>query len=230
MWIWLGVTLAAVFGMFAPSIFGMDGMDGGFALAFICLIVAITGIIVVFMYRGRAAALDKMLQNQDVLAHWQYSPEEWRRYTEQSYEMEKKDKWGLFLLVMVVAVVVLGVFWIAVEDSGPVVIGVFLGLAVILSLTIFLTTNFNHWQNRKYHGEVYISRDGVYLNRQLHLWRGWGAELEGTNYDPKERLLEFTYSVPNRGGRSSHTIYVLVPQGHDSEVKPLLATLADGGR
>jgi hypothetical protein len=227
MWIWLGVTLAAAFGIFAPSIFGMDGMDGGFALSFVCLLVAITGVVVVFMYRSRAAALDKMLQQQDVLAHWQYSPQEWQRYTEKAFELEKKGKWALFGMVMVIAVVVLVIFWIAVPDSGWVAIGVFVGLAVILSLTIFLTTNYTRWQNTKHHGEVYIARDGAYINRQLHLWRGWGADLEKVSYDSRERIITITYSIPSRQGRDTHSIYILVPQGRDGEVKPLISALGE---
>jgi len=168
-----------------------------------------------------------MFKGKEILAHWTYTPEEWRHFTEESYELDRKAKWGLFLFVMAIAVVVLFIFWLINRDSGAVVIGVFVGLAVILSLTVFLTTTYDHWQNRKYHGETYISRDGVFLNRQLHLWRGWGAELEKACYDSEARLIEITYSIPSRQGRDSHTVYVPVPAGRESEVQPILSAMAE---
>ncbi len=227
MWVWVAITLLAFFGIFAPSIFGMDGFNGGFALSFICIIIALTGVFVVLMYRGRAATLDSIIQGKDVLAHWKYSAEEWRRYTEKAYEIEKKEKWGLFLFVMAIAIIVLIGFWLFNRDSGVVVIAVFVGLAAILSVTILLTTSYTHWQNKKYHGEVYIGRDGVFLNRQLHLWRGWGAELEKAGYDEKERLISITYSIPSRQGRDTHSVHVPVPKGRENEVKAILAALAE---
>lgn len=227
MWIWVAVTLLATLGIFAPHIFGMDGMNGGFAISFACIIVAITGIFVVFMFRGRAAAIDKMLTGSDLLVHWKYKPEEWLQYTEQAHKLDTKEKWSLFLLVMVIAVIVLGLFWLAIPDSGMVVVGVFFGLAIILSITIFITTTYTYWQNRQHQGEVYISRSGAFINHQLHLWQGWGAELDRARYDPGERLIEITYSIPSRQGRDSHTICIPVPAGKDSEVNPVLSALAE---
>ncbi len=226
--IWIAVTLLSVFGIFAPSIFGLDGMDGGFAISFACLLLAITAFIVIFMYRGRARAVDKMLEGSNILVRWKYSEGEWAEYTENSYQAEKSGKWGLYLFVMAIAAVVCFFFWIFVEDSGLIMVGVMGGLAVILALTILITTNYDRWQNRRHLGEAIISRDGVYINRLLHLWRGWGARLDGAEYNRRERMLEFTYSAPSRTGRNYATARVPVPTGAEARAEEILASFTGG--
>jgi drug/metabolite transporter superfamily protein YnfA len=200
----------------------MDGMGGGYAISFACLIIGITAFIVIFMYRGRARAVDRMLSGENVLAHWKYAEHEWEEYTEKAYQAETSGKWGLYIFVMVIAAVVCFFFWIFVEDSGTIMLGVMGGLALILAATILITTNYDRWQNRRYHGEVIISRDGVYVNRLLHLWRGWGTTLDRTEYNRQDRMLEFTYSAPSRTGRNYATARVPVPIGLENKAEELL--------
>jgi hypothetical protein len=173
--IWIVLTLGFIFGIFAPSIFGMDGMNGGFAISTFCLFLSITGVVVIAMYIGRAKHADRIINGEDVLAHWKYTPGEWQDYSEKDYAMEKEGKWSLYKLVMVITLVVVFGFWLFHRDSAGLMIGIFFGLGVILAVTILLTTNYDHWQNKKYQGEVYIARDGAYVGRKLHLWKGWGA-------------------------------------------------------
>jgi hypothetical protein len=222
--IWIAITLLSVFGIFAPSIFGLDGNDGGFAISFVCLWVAITAFIVIFMYRGRAKAVDKMLEGSNVLAHWKYTEREWSEYTEKCYQAEQSGKWGLYLFVMAIAAVVCFFFWIFVEDSGLIMLGVMGGLAAILALTILITTNYDRWQNRRHLGETIISRDGVYINRLLHLWRGWGTRLDGVEYNRPDRMLEFTYSTLSRTGRNYAAARVPVPTGAEARAEEILAS------
>jgi hypothetical protein len=218
--------MAFIFGIFAPSIFGMDGFDGGFAISFVCIIMAITGFIVVLMYRGRAQAGDRMLSGANVLAHWKYGPGEWQDYSEKDFRMEKSDKWALYRLVMVITAVVVIGFWLFHRDSGVLMIGMFLGLGILLGGVILMTTSYDHWQNTKYQGEVYITLDGAYVGRKLHLWKGWGASLDDIDYDEPNRLLLLTYSMPSRTGRDSATARILVPQGQETKVREIVTELA----
>ncbi len=168
-YIWIGLTIAFIFGIFAPSIFGMDGFNGGFAISFFCIILAITGIIVIMMYWGRARATDSILGGENILAHWSYTTDQWQDYSEKDYQMERGDKWQLYRLVMVITAVVTFGFWLFHRDSGVLMIGIFLGLGALLSCVIWLTTTYDHWQNTKYQGEVYIAQDGAYVGRKPHL-------------------------------------------------------------
>jgi len=220
--IWIIITLLSVFGFFAPHVFGMDGNGGGYAISFACLIIGITSFIVIFMYRGRARAVDRMLSGENILAHWKYAEHEWSEYTDKAYQAEASGKWGLYIFVMSIAAVVCFFFWIFVEDSGVIMLGVVGGLAALLAITILITTNYDRWQNRRHLGEAIISRDGVYINRMLHLWRGWGATLDRTEYNRQDRMLEFTYSAPSRTGRNYATARVPVPAGAEARAQEIL--------
>ncbi len=226
MYVWLAVTLLAVFGIFAPSIFGMDGFNGGFALSFVSIIVAVTGIIVVFMYWGRARTLDGILRGEGLLAHWRYKPAEWLAYAEKDYRADKQAKWGLYRLVMVITAVVAFGFWLFHRDSGAIMVGVFLGLGALLAAVIWASTSYDHWQNHRYQGEVYLARDGAYVGREVHLWKGWGASLDDLNYNEQERLLELTYSMPSNTGRNSATVRIAVPPGEEEKARQVLQTLS----
>jgi hypothetical protein len=217
------ITALFIFGVFAPSIFGMDGFNGGFALSFFCIVAAITSLIVAVMYQGRAGALDRILKGETRLAHWTYDPAVWRNYAEKEYVREKKEKRSLFLMVAVISLVVGIIFTIAHPDGGLVVLGVLLALVLLIAIVAIATTRYDYWMNRKYRGEAYITQDGVYLNRALHMWKGWGASLDDVSYSEAERYLAFEYSTPNRTGRADYTVRVPVPPGKEVEARQVLA-------
>jgi hypothetical protein len=218
------LTALFVFAIFAPSIFGIDGFNGGFAMSFIGLVAAITTLIVAIMYQGRAGALGRILKGETRLAHWTYDPVEWRAYAEKEYATEKREKRNLFYLVAVISLVVGVGFTIAHPDGGWVVLWVLGGLLVLIAIVAISTTRYNYWMNKKYHGEAYIAPDGVYLNRMLHLWRGWGASLDDVSYNEEEKFLAFQYSTPNRTGRADYTLRVPVPAGKEQEARRVLAS------
>jgi hypothetical protein len=224
--IWIVLTMGFIFGIFAPSIFGMDGFNGGFAISTFCIMLSITGIIVIAMYRGRARALDGIFRGENILVHWTYTAGQWQDYSEKDYQMERSGKWQLYRLVMVITAVVTIGFWLFHRDSGVLMIGMFLGLGALLSSVIWLTTTYDHWQNNKYRGEVYIARDGAYVGRKLHLWKGWGAQVDGIDFDETERLLLINYSMPSRNGRDSATVRVAVPPGQDQKAREVMTALA----
>ena len=87
-----GVILVGIIIIFIPSITGMDGFDGGFALSVGGGLVAVTGIITAIIYARLANAVDHILQNKNVLAHWTYSPQEWRQYTEKEHLEDAASK------------------------------------------------------------------------------------------------------------------------------------------
>jgi hypothetical protein len=217
------LTLLFIFGIFSPGIFGMDGPSGGFAIAVFSLIAAITSLIVAIMYQGRAGALDRILKGEKRLAHWKYAPAVWRDYAEKEHVREKKEKRGLFLMVAVISLVVGIIFTIAHPDAGFVVLGVLLVVVILIAFVAFATTRYDYWMNRKYIGEAYITPDGVYLNRALHLWKGWGASLDDAAYNEEGGYLSFEYSTPNRTGRADYTVRVPVPPGKEDEARQVLA-------
>jgi hypothetical protein len=226
---WCAITALSVLGIFNTTLFGIDGFDGGFALAFVSLFMFIMGIIIMVIYFRRAAALDAMFQGDNILAHWIYSEHEWRAYAEREHREQVEINRSMFLMITVISIIVGVIFVIVVPDSlasTAITIG---GLILIIGFTAFFVTWYRRAQNRKFIGEVYLSRDGVYINRELHTWRGLGGKLEGVSLDDKhlgQAILTFDYSAPGKNGRYYYSARVPVPLGREAEAKKLLNEIA----
>jgi hypothetical protein len=224
--IWAVITVIAIFGIFAPSVLGIDGFDGGFAISAIAVLLAIIGIIVVIIYVGRALILQKILNGENILAHWTYTREEWQKYTEKQYKEEKQLKRGLFYVISGIALVLGIVFFLADHESGIWVLLAMLALIAIIAFTAWFTSFYNFRQNKKFHGQAYITEKAVYLNRQLHTWSGPGDNLESVQLkkNTSQALLSFTYSVITRTGRQEQIVNVPVPKGKENEAEDLVKT------
>ena len=93
------VAIFAAVMIFVPESVGIDGFDGGFAISFVSILVAVVAFIVGVMYFGWAGKLDRILRGEGILVHWTYTPEVWAEYTKKEYEEEKSEKKGLFTIV-----------------------------------------------------------------------------------------------------------------------------------
>ncbi len=228
--VWLVITLVAIVTIFIPEAVGIDGFDGGFAISFMAGFVAIMGIVAFIIYTRLARTLDGMLKQENLLAHWQYTPHEWKKYTEREHKEEKSGKKATFILVAVISAIVGVIFWALDPDHSPFVIIVVLSLDALIGIVAIGSVAYNHRQNKKYLGEAYITRDGVYLNRQLHIWKGIGNKLEDVRYEDSSRSqprIVFDYSSPGRYSRNSYSARIPVPQGQEEQARIIVAQIAE---
>jgi len=224
---WVIITALAVFGIFAPSLFGMDGFKGGYAISFVSFFMVICGIIVIVIYSGRARAVSRILKADNVLAHWTYDPAEWNEYAEKQYVEEKKEKSVLFYVISAFALFFGIVFFLIDNENGLWVLVLMLLLIGVIAFTAWFTAWYNHRQNLKYLGETYITADSIYINRQLHTWRGLGAKLESVDLDKHKAhaMLTMVYSAPTRTGFENYTVRIPVPQGKEAEAEQIYQKL-----
>ncbi|HSW58487.1 MAG TPA: hypothetical protein VLH15_08805 [Dehalococcoidales bacterium] len=228
-WIWIGVMAAGILAIFLPSLIGLDGFDGGFALSLLGLFVALIGLITSVIYFRMAAALERITRKENILAHWRFSPEEWKKYTEREHKVDVGGRKGLFIMVAVITVIVGIIFWIAVRDNPLIIFLICLGIIAITGLTAWLTGWANYRHNKKNLGEAIVALDGVVLNRRLHLWKGIGNRLESITYEGYRRQLpqiSITYSSPGRHSRNVYTARVPVPPGQEELAKKITADIA----
>ena len=215
--------------IFIPGIIGLDGFDGGFALSFLGGFVAIIGIIAAIIYARLAGALDRIIKGENILAHWTYTPEQWKEYTEKEQTEDKVGRKGLFIMIAVISIIVGIGFYAVVRDHPVLIAGIILGIIAIAGLSAYFSGLANYRRNKKYLGEAYIALDGVYLNRQLHIWKGIGNRLEDVTYEdpygPSPRL-KFDYSSPGRGDRYYYTARVPIPLGQEEIAHKIVADIA----
>jgi|WetSurMetagenome_2_1015567.scaffolds.fasta_scaffold41433_3 hypothetical protein len=226
----LGISLFGVIVFLLPIATDMDGMNGGYALMFMAIALIVpAGIITAILYGIRAFTLQKILSGKDLIAHWTYAPEEWKKYTEEEYIREKSDKMGIFYVLVFFCVLIGGGLYLLADDkeaAGIVLIGL-LGLIIFIRLLIYFTTKKTHDDNRKYLGEVYISRKGVYLNKSFHSWN-FLSQLENARIDEKLKIIEIEYSALSRQGKDYAYVRVPIPAGKEENARKVVAELLNG--
>lgn len=209
--LWIILMLVFIFLIFLPSIIGLDGMDGGFALGFVSFFMVIMSIVVIFIYRSRAKQLDNILAGEGRIAVWKYAPDEWERFTRIDFEEEKKAKKFLFTLVSVICVVVGIILWIAIEDI--LIMFISLGIIPVVAVPAFLAPRMRFKKLKNSEGKALISENGVIVGKMFHLWVKLGARLDQVVLvtDEQPPILEFHYSMPTRTGRQEEVARVPVP-------------------
>ena len=220
--IWVVITLISVMGIFVPHLIGMG--YAAWAISFVAFFLAVVGIIVAIIYFWRAHIVDNMVQGKQLLAHWTYTPEEWQKYMEEEFGEEETEKKRLFVVIAVIAAIV-GIGWYLFHRDAMFCLLTFGGLILVMGLAAGLSIIFSPYRNRKGQGEVYISRDAVYLPHQLHMWRGLGARLDKAGYEEghtSRPRLGFEYSTPGYRTRNYGTVRVAVPVGKEEEAKRIL--------
>jgi hypothetical protein len=199
-------------------------MSGGCAIAFVCFFLTIVGVITAIIYQRRAMALNKILYGQDLLARWTYSADEWKKYADGEYRLERSGKQSLFILVAVIALVIGGGFAVIDRtEAGLWVLAVMGGLIALIAFVAYFTPWYNYRQNLRYPGEVLIAPNGLYYSRQLHLWDQLGARLVRTEIKGQgQSYIEFVYEAPTRTGTQEYEVRVPVPSGREKDARELV--------
>lgn len=215
--LWLVLMLMFLFCIFVPSIIGLDGFDGGFAMSFTAGFMVIMSVVVIFIYRSRARQLDKILTGEGRIAIWRYSQDEWVRFIAADFEDEKKSKKMLFLVVAVIAIIVGILLMISLKD--PLALLIALGIIPIVAIPAFLAPRARLNKLKKSEPKALIAKKGVIVGKMFHLWVNLGASLDEVNInsDAEPDMVEFTYSMPTRNGRDVQVARVPVPKGKTEE-------------
>ena len=209
--------------IFWPINLGIDGFDGWFALAFFWIVIAITAFVMIFFYRKYAKKRDEIIWWKDLLAHRTYSIEEWEKYTKEELQRNKSEKKILFLVIAWISLVAWIWFAIYEWESWKFVLLVMLWLVVLIWIVAFLSVWSVHKQNKKHLGQVYITKDGIILNRQLHVWNILGNKLENVEYKENKwnPYIDFLYSAKWKNGRNTFHARIPVPTWKEDEAKKL---------
>lgn len=215
--LWLVLTVVFIFLVFLPSLIGLDGMKGGYALSFVSGFMVIMSIIIVLIYRSRAKQLDKILSGEGLVAIWKYSADEWVNFTKTDFEEEKKAKNFLFKLVSVIAIVIGIILWILMKDI--LIFYISLGIIPLVAIPAWLAPRMRYKKLMHSEPEAIIAKNGLIVGKMFHLWVKLGARLDSVVMNTEEYppLLEFHYSMPTKNGRQEEVARVPVPAGKNED-------------
>jgi len=223
---WLA-TIVGIGVFFFPVVFSIDTYGLDFALFFVGLIIFLTALISGFVLTRLANIFKAMFSSKDLLAHWTYSKEEWDRYTEAEHVRNRKEKWGLFRLIVIIALIVGVGFVIFKYDALPVILIIIPGLIVLIAFVAFLSITITYRRNRKHLGEVYIGTKGAVFDGTLHYWKLPETYLYSVKYVPgNEPYIEIEYSGQSGIARAFYTARIPVPRGKENEATKIVYALS----
>lgn len=170
-----------------------------------------------------AGILGRLLQGKKLLVHWTYTPEKWMEFAGKEYAEEKTEKKGLFIIVSVFALFFGFLFWAIDPESGFYVFVVMLGLIAVIGFAWQFSAWYYYRENTRFVGEVYISKDAVYLNRKLHAWGLFGSSLASVALENIRgiNLLVFVYSAITYPPQS-YTVRVPVPDHQEGVAESIV--------
>ena len=215
----------------APFVWGESVGMGRYALALLGPLATGTALSVIPLYRARqrvAAAVDDESQ---LLARWEVPVDEWAAWVIEDAGRERRSKWHLFCIVAMFSVAIGGFFAWMDPKGGPWVLGVLLGLCAVIAVVVVLGTR--HQQRRRQKGprEVRIGFDGLRLGEELHVWKGFGARLEGVELGVGQPpFIEIAYSTRAKNQRQINSVRVPIPRGGDAAAAEVVVRLDERRR
>lgn len=217
------VAIIGLLMIFLPMNLGLDGMDGGFAVAILGGMVFSTGIIIFVIYKRHAKEEDSLLAGDNLLVHWKYTPEQWQVYAETDFAEDKASKKFLFWLITAFALFFGILFTLLDPENGIYVLFVMLALIAIIGTVATLTSKSSYKRNKSKVGEVYLSERSVLINGELHVWGMLNSRLKNVKVVEYENLtlLSIEYSVQQRGAEAIYTARIPVPYGNENHVDEL---------
>lgn len=221
------LTALGLLMIFGPGLVGIDGFDGGYAISFAGLFVAIMGFVVAGFFYQQAKILDGILRGDGLLAHWTFDDQMWQEYAQKEYVEEISEKKGLFLIVSFFALFFGFLFWFLDNEAGFVVFLVMLGLIGLVGFTWRFSAWYNRRQNIGGVKEAYIAQSGVYMNQRLYTWRLFSARLLKVEIknDKAGSVLKFRYTAFTVPGPQTYTIRVPIPIGQEETAKNIVLQL-----
>lgn len=215
--VFLGLSIVSVVLIFVPSIIGMDGMNGGFALSFIAIFLSITFMITSVVFFIMAKKFSAAINDDNIILHWVYEKSEWMKFSKTEFVSQKKEKLSLFILITVISFAVLATFSIVVRDSWPIMIILFFALSGILAFAAFIAPKIQYANFKKTIPEVYVAPGCAYFTGEFHCWSILGAALEDVELDDKNMNIRITYSYPARYSRSQATLRIPLPVSENAK-------------
>jgi hypothetical protein len=233
--IWALIAVLGAAGTILPTALGMDGMGGGYAMAFVSGFVALCGIIVAAIFGVRARVLGRLLSGRDVLAHWTYPAQDRAEHVDKELAEERKGSWTLFFVIAGLSFVIGVGFLVADPDAGRFVFLVLACVVALLAGVAALAPRVRHRKRRRAVPEAIISLEGAYVLGMLHTWRLLGARVEGVEVaEGKKPVLRVSYSAPVLYGRllfgrQSYTVSIPVPRGEEERAESVVHALRGEG-
>ena len=143
---------------------------GVWAMAMISFFLGIAAVIVGYVFRSREKKLKTLISGENLLAHWELSPELQKKYIDTLYKNEMQKNKGILIAVGIIAAVVFGLFILTIDEAQFFMFLVYIGLMVLMSIFAFAMPAYYRYQNSKNDAQILIGAKYAYINGYFHNW------------------------------------------------------------
>jgi uncharacterized membrane protein len=224
------VTAAFFFLVCILSYTFVDGMNGGFAIAFVAFFLFLCGVVVALLFVTRARTMDSILANPSPLAHWTYPEDTARENVEREYREFRERNRAMFILIGGMLVVVALFFLIFVEDGGPETALILLAITALLFAVSRVTPRLERRRALGAPHEAIITHDGVVYEGSVYPFRSFLIWWHGVSLrEPKKNnpaVLVFSFSqFAGRFIIQPFDVAVPVPAGEEDRAERVVQDL-----
>ncbi|MDO9326342.1 MAG: hypothetical protein Q7T80_15435 [Methanoregula sp.] len=231
----LASLIAAV--VFAVTCFisytAIDGMNGGYALAFVSFFLAVSSIAVALHFVHRARVMDVILSDPSPLAHWSYPEEIARASVEREYgEYRERNRIMFYIIGGMLGLVAL-FFLIFVGDGGPETALILLGLMVILFIVSRIAPGIERQRAMGAPHAGFIAHSGLIYEGTVYPFHSFLVWWHGCTFHEasKKRPAVIIFSFSQLVGRfiiQPFEVTIPVPAGEEENAKRIVQEL--GGK
>lgn len=216
-----GLALAAF-----PFLGGEALGSGRYALVLLGLLVGISAVVVIPLFRTRARVAEGLGTEESLLARWTLTAEEWNSWIREDLERERRAKWRTWRVIFGFSLLIGGFFAVMDREAGPVVLAALLGLCALLAGVVLLSLRHQRRSRQQAPREVWITAEGLRLGGELHVWTGFGARLEGVSLvQGNPPCLDISYSTRAKNQRQMNSVRVPVARGAEAKAAEAVALL-----
>ena len=209
----------------------IDGMSGGYALAFVSFFLAVSSVAITMLYIHRARVMDGILTDPHLLAHWTYADEIAQKNVEREYLDYQNRNRIMFIVIGSMLVLVSLFFMIFVGDGGLMTGIILLGFMVFL----FIISRAAPWlERRRAMGashDAFIARTGIIYEGVVYPFRSflvsWNGVLLRNANKKNPALMVFSFTQLN--GRciiQPFDVVIPVPLGEEENAGRIVRELS----
>ena len=228
------VICAVIFALVCIGASGfMEGMAGGYAVAFVAFFLMASAIGVAGLFYHRALVMDSIITSHQILAHWTYPAETARQSALREYADYKERNHALFILIGGMSGVVALFFVLFIEEGGWETGGFLIAVAIFLFIVSRITPEIELKRALAAPHEAFIAHNGIIYEGAVYPFRSFMMTMNGVSLrkarakDPAMLTFSFTQLV---GAYiiQPFDIAVPVPAGEEDTADGVISAL--GGR
>lgn len=211
----------------------IDGMSGGYALAFVSFFLAISSVAVALLFLHRARVMDAILSDPSPLAHWSYPEEIAREIVEREYRQYQERNRIMFSIIGGMLGLVALFFLIFVSDGGLETALILLSLIVILFIISRIAPGIEHRLAMGASHAAFIAHTGLIYEGTVYPFHSYLVWWHGCTFREasKKRPAMIIFSFSQLVGRfivQPFEVTIPVPAGEEEKAKRIVQEL--GGK